>query len=281
MPTTYAHWVFGRKCIEKMPDNLQDIIHANRDIYNQGVHGPDLLFYDLADSKVSNYGYQMHHIPARDFFAKCKVAYKEHAEKDQMLAYILAFLTHFALDSQIHSYVERKIEESDISHNHIEAQWDRHKMELDNRVPNLVDRSEALKPTKKNSKIIAYFFPFNQKTIYKSMKMHKFIVKLANAVSPKKQAAFQKGLRFIKQNNNADLFIGFEEDPICKDSNLRMDKLEAKALKLFPKLLNNLLNYFDDKEELDKYFEHDFEVWPDYKKIPVLPYEDELTFKVK
>ena len=281
MPTTYAHWAFGRKCIEQMPQNLQDIIHANRDIYNFGVHGPDILFYLLTDSKVTDYGYRMHNIPASEFFKKAKVAFKKHDEKDEMLTYIVAFLTHFTLDSQIHSYVERKIEESNISHNHIEAQWDRHVMLQDNRVPNLVDRSESLKPTKKIANIISYFFPQNKKTIYKSIKMQKFFVKLANAISPRKQSAWQKGLRLIKSYNNADLFIGFEEDRKCADSNLRMDKLENKAFKLFPKLLDNLLNYLNDKEELDEYFEHDFEVWPDYKHIPVLSYDEELAYEVK
>ena len=34
MPTTYAHWRFGDKCIKTLPDNLQTIINNNRAIFS-------------------------------------------------------------------------------------------------------------------------------------------------------------------------------------------------------------------------------------------------------
>ena len=281
MPTTYAHWAFGKECINLMPENLQKIIHENRDIYNIGVHGPDILFYDLLHSDVTKYGSEMHNIPASVFFKNCKQEFSQHKEKAAMLAYMMGFLTHFVLDSQVHSYVERKKEESPVSHNYIEAQWDRHLIELDNRKPNLVDRSESLKPSRKNAKVISYFFPFGQNTIYRSCCMQKFVIKALNCISKTKQDFLQKVLWKLKQNDFADLFLGFEEDENCRDSNMRLDKIGAKAMKIFPKMMKNLINYLNGDEELDNYFEHDFAYWPDYKKIPVLPYKKELVYKIR
>lgn len=280
MPTTYAHWRFGAKCIEKMPKNLQTIIHENRDIYNLGVHGPDILFYDLFNSKVTKYGDQMHNIPAGEFFAKCKKVFNTHEEKAQMLAYIMGFLTHFTLDSTCHGYVDRKKEVAGISHNLIEAQWDRHVMELDNRIPYLVDRAESLRPNKKNTQVISYFYPYDKKTILKTCKAQHTVIHALNCISIKKENFLKKVLNSIKKYDYVDLFIGFEEKEECRDSNLRLDKLCNKALKQYPKLMKNLLNYLNDKEELIDYFDHDFAPWPDYKKIEVLSYKQELKYKV-
>ena len=282
MPTTYAHWAFGRECIELMPKDMQRIVNEHRDIFNIGVHGPDIFFYDLLHSDVTKYGSGMHFIPAKEFFSKCKEVLLSHKknEREEMLSYVLGFLSHFTLDSTVHGYVDRKKEVSKISHNYIESQWDRHVMELDNRKPNLVDRAESLKPNKNIAKAISYFFPFDEKVILRTCRWQRFIVYMTNAITPLKQNIFQKILHKIGKPDYADLFIGFEEDNICKDSNLRLDKLENKALKQYSKLLKNFLNYIDDKEKLIKYFDHDFSDWPDYKEIPVLSYKKELTYKV-
>lgn len=281
MPATYAHWAFGRDCIELMPIGLQKIVHEHRDIYNLGVHGPDILFYDLLHITITHYGSNMHNIPAREFFKKAKQIYKEHPEcEDEILSYIFAFLTHFTLDSVAHSYVERKKEFSNISHNKIESQWERHLMILDGRTPNLVDRTESLKPNKKNTTVISYFFPFTQKEILRSCRAQNIVVGMLNSITIKNQTFYQKLLRKMKQYNYADLFIGFEEEEICADSNLRLDKLKQKALKLYPKLMLNLIQYLDDKEQLINYFDHNFSTWPNYQNIIVLPYEKELNYKL-
>lgn len=280
MPTTYAHWRFGADCIEKMPDNLKEIIIKHRDCFDLGVHGPDIFFYDLTHSEVSAYGSNMHTKPGREFFEKCKEVLESHEEKDAMMAYMLGFLSHFTLDSTCHGYVDRKKEFTGISHNLVESQWDRHVMELDGKKPNLVDRAESLKPNEFNAKVISYFHPLDQETILRTTKAQHTIIKLLNCKNIGKEKFFKTILHKIGMNDFADLFIGFEEIDACKDSNLRLDKLRQKALLLYPKLLKNLMEYIEGKKKLDKYFEHDFEPWPDYKDIKVLSYEEELKYKV-
>ena len=280
MPTTYAHWAFGRECIEKMPKNLQEIIHENRDIYNLGVHGPDIFFYDLLNSKVTKYGSQLHEIPVEEFFKNAKQAFKQHEEKAEMLAYLMGFLTHFILDCEVHGYVQRKMEVSNVSHNCIEAQWDRHLMILDDRVPNLIDRVEALKPNKKITKIISYFYKYDERVVLTTCRWQRAVIKLITAISPTKQNVLQKIVRKFGLNNYADLYIGFEEMEECRDSNLRLDKLFVKAINRYPKLMKNLLNYLNDQNELNNYFNHDFCAWPDYKDIEVLPIKKEINYKI-
>ena len=280
MPTTYAHWAFGRDCLNRMPGQLQEIVTKHRDIYDFGVHGPDILFYYLPNPKVDKLGIKMHMTSASVVFSNFKKSFDRFKDKDEMLAYILGYLTHFTLDSECHTYVEAKRKHSNITHNRVEAQWDRHQMLIDGKTPNLVDRAESLKPSKANAKVISYFYPYKEKEVLKYLKYQKAIVTLSNAISPRKEKAYRYVLNKLKQYSYADIFIGFEEFEECKDSNLRLDKLRKKALNRFPKLLKELLAYLYEDRKLGKYFENNFEDRKN-EKVDILPYEEELNYIVK
>ena len=45
MPTTYAHYRFGKEVTEALPRGLQNTIEYHRDLHDIGLHGPDILFY--------------------------------------------------------------------------------------------------------------------------------------------------------------------------------------------------------------------------------------------
>ncbi|MBO4920253.1 MAG: zinc dependent phospholipase C family protein [Erysipelotrichaceae bacterium] len=281
MPTTYTHWHFGQECIEILPDELKKTVNDHRDLYDIGVHGPDIFFYDLLHKDISSYASAAHEIAAKEFFDNARDAYAQHSEKEEMIAYLLGFLSHFVLDSSTHGYVERKAEVSDISHNAIEAEYDGHMMRLDGRAVHLVDRVESLKPNLHNATIISYFFPFDARTIYRTLKGQKILLGSLNCVSDLKRKIL--GWLFLKlgQKDYHDLLVPKEETEGCRDSNLRLDKLRKIALKRYPVLLENLLDHLNNEEELDKYFDHGFGPWKSYRRIPVLCYEDELHYKVR
>lgn len=48
MPTTYAHDLFGKKIYAKLPAEIQKVIRRNTNLYRIGLHGPDILFYDIS-----------------------------------------------------------------------------------------------------------------------------------------------------------------------------------------------------------------------------------------
>ncbi len=280
MPATYAHWRFGEDCFQIMPDDIKKIVNDNRDIFNLGVHGPDIFFYDLTHKNITSYGSKMHKLAAMDFFKNSKDIINNHEEKEQMLAYMLGFLSHFTLDSTCHSYVERKREFANISHNYVESAWERHVIELDGRTPNLVDRAESLRPNKDIAKVISYFFPFNQKEILRTTKCQHSIIYMLNCISIRKDKFLRTLLTKLGLSDFADLLIGFEEVEICKDSNLRLDKLRKKALKQYEKLLNNYLAYLKEDKKLTTYFNKTFDRDENYQDIQVLDYDEELKYKV-
>ena len=282
MPATYAHYTFGNDCFNALPDNLKTIVSEHRSLFNFGVHGPDILFYDLANSKITNYGYGMHGKPAMNFFAPMKDIFKQHQEdRDAMLAYVIGFVSHFSFDTCSHGYVERKMEVSNVSHNRIETEYEKYLMIKDGKDITKENRASTLKPTKYTSKIISYFFPFDEKSIYKTTKMQKFLVSSLTTKNELNHALMVKTLNKLSANIFVDLIADKKDYEECKDSNIRFDKYRQIALPVFNKLALNLINYIDGKEELNKFFENTFGPWPNYKDIPVLSYEEELKYKLK
>ena len=47
MPSTYAHYRFGQEVLKELPNDIKKIIIENKELYDIGLHGPDLLFYYL------------------------------------------------------------------------------------------------------------------------------------------------------------------------------------------------------------------------------------------
>jgi len=284
MPTTYTHYRFGDKARLTLDNKYQEMINSYRDIFDFGVHGPDIFFYykPLKKNDVSAYGNKLHYLPAREFFKKCKEVLSNHKEKEAMMSYILGFLTHFTLDSMCHSYVDRKKEVSGISHTLIETEYDRHMMLKDNINPLKFNRADCLNPTKFGAHVISYFFDYDESIVLESIQTQKTLMNLLHTPITFKRTVLRGfiGTAVSKDSEYKELFIDDKENIKCKDSNLRLDKLSEKALELYPKLANNLLKYFDDKEELNDYFNNHFGFREDYKEIPILSYEEELNYKV-
>ena len=45
MPTTYAHYQFGKDVIRILPGPLQKAIENHRELFDIGLYGPDIFFY--------------------------------------------------------------------------------------------------------------------------------------------------------------------------------------------------------------------------------------------
>lgn len=280
MPACYAHWHYGDICLQIMPPKYKKIVEENRDLYNLGVHGPDFFFFELSDKNIIEYGEDMHVTPAKMFFERCRVVYKSHKEKDAMLSYMLGFLTHFSFDSHAHGYVDRKVEVSNILHSTIESEFDKYLMRKNNKKPSRVDRSKLTNPTMENAKIMSYFFPFDEKTIYNAALKQK---RFSWLISPRTLLR-EKLLKYLAIKINKPFYGGLitsrYDDKKCQDSNIRLDKLMNKAYKSFPALLDNFLGFLSQKNVLSNYFDKTFDKDDNYKKIPVLSLEDELEYKV-
>ena len=283
MPTTYAHWRFGDKCIETLPNNLKEIINNNREIFDFGVHGPDIFFYYncLKHNKINQFGTNLHEIAYKTTLEEFKKNYDKTDDKYGALSYILGFTCHFTLDSYCHGYIERKEEVSKVSHGKIESQFDRYLLKKDGYDPIKKSVTFSLHPSKKIALTISQLFDeISFKEAYKAIKDQKLYLNLLKDNNDIKRFILTKGMDLAKVSKFKDLLITKEDDPNCLDANIRLDKYFNIAVKHYPILVNDVLNYLNDKNELPVYFKHDFCPKEDYKEIDVLPLEEEKKYEI-
>ena len=158
MPTTYTHDLFGKLVYRKLPANIQKVIREHGDLYRIGLHGPDILFYDLLNKKVNGTGIQMHKEIAREFFINNLEKIRK--TKDQaLLAYILGFGCHYLLDSTCHPTVNEMADKGVISHTLSEKELDRTLMIRTGRNPLTYYPSDCIVPKPAYAEVIHKAIP--------------------------------------------------------------------------------------------------------------------------
>lgn len=283
MPTTYAHWRFGDKCIRMLPDDLQNIILNNRSIFDYGVHGPDIFFYYncLKHNEVNRYGSAMHDIPYKDTLAQIKENFKKTENKDMALSYLLGFTCHFTLDSYCHGFIEKVDETMPYSHGKIESQFDRYLLIKDGFNPVTKSVTDMFHPDKKMAKVISGLFDkFDEDIIYKTLKDQKLYLNLLKDNSDIKRFFLTTAMDIAKVPSFKDLLITKENVEELKPVNIRLNKYFDMALKHYPVLADSLIGYLSDKNELNTYFKHNFSFKEDYRNLEILPLDEELKYKV-
>lgn len=283
MPTTYAHWRFGDKCIRMLPDDLQNIILNNRAIFDYGVHGPDIFFYYncLKHNEVNRYGSAMHDIPYKDTLAQIKENFKKTENKDMALSYLLGFTCHFTLDSYCHGFIEKVDETMPYSHGKIESQFDRYLLIKDGFNPVTKSVTDMFHPDEKMAKVISGLFnKFDEDIIYKTLKDQKLYLNLLKDNSDIKRFFLTTAMDIAKVPSFKDLLITRENVEELKPINIRLNKYFDMALKHYPVLADSLIGYLSDKNELNTYFKHNFSFKEDYRNLEILPLDEELKYKV-
>ncbi|MCI8824072.1 MAG: zinc dependent phospholipase C family protein [Lachnospiraceae bacterium] len=134
MPATYAHYVFGKKVLKKLPESIRQEVRQGEDAFLLGLHGPDLLFYyyPVSKNRINQQGVAMHQELAAEFFDRGRSLWRK--EQDPALrAYLYGFLCHFILDSECHPFINQYVEEKGLGHLTIETEFDRYLMAMDGR----------------------------------------------------------------------------------------------------------------------------------------------------
>ena len=161
MPSTYAHYVFGQYVYCNLKRSVTQKLVKNMDLFNIGLHGPDILFYyhPLHRNHINSVGFDLHDKNADTFFESGMNIIQEGKYYQQSLAYILGFICHFVLDSEWHTYIEQVIRDTGISHTEIEVEFDRMLMYEDGYEPLTHNLTNHIIPSERNAKVIAQFFP--------------------------------------------------------------------------------------------------------------------------
>ena len=143
MPSHYAHYRFGVKALELLPQDAKRVVRRFRSLYDVGLHGPDIFFYHnfLLQDKFTALAKEYHRCSGEEFFAPlCKHLRLEPSEA--ATAYLWGLLTHYCLDSTVHPLVMDQTASQEIGHAELETEFDRYLLKLDGKPhPNTFDCS--------------------------------------------------------------------------------------------------------------------------------------------
>ena len=164
MPAVYAHYTFGRQVLAQLSPSIQQLLTRSplhKQLFAVGLQGPDILFfYRPYPNRLSRQGGEIHEKPAADFLRPLLEGLDPSEEEDELLlCYLLGFTCHFALDSQCHPYIARRLTQADVTHHQIESEFDRMLMEEHGKDPLRFNPACYLHPDEDQCRIIARAYP--------------------------------------------------------------------------------------------------------------------------
>lgn len=175
MPTTYAHDLFGKQVYSKLSPEIRKVIHQNKNLFRIGLHGPDILFYDMLKPNVTGTGILMHKEKAAPFFERGMTLVRQNHDQ-RLLAYLLGFGCHYLLDSYCHPYVYEMAERNVISHTLLEKEFDRTLMLETHKDPYHYYPSCGVIPRMTYARVIHRAIPkIRTREILSSLRLMKFI----------------------------------------------------------------------------------------------------------
>lgn len=271
MPAAYVHYRFGKEVTECLPYVHRKLITANQELFDIGLHGPDILFYSkpLSANAVNQKGYEMHERPAAEFFEKGAVLYKSSHNKEALKAYLYGFICHFTLDSACHPYIEKMSQESGLSHSEIETELERFFMEKDGIDPMEYIPIQHIHASENAGKIIAPCFdPVTPAEITASLKGMILCHKILHAPQEKKRRLLYFLLRLIRKYNSMQgLIMKPEVNETCSRYCVLLNNMYTEAVTVASSLIQNYANVLDNSAELSSRFSLTFSAGDNWQQL--------------
>lgn len=116
MPGFTTHYIIGMKSLSDMtPGPFQESLKRHRFLYQLGLQGPDIFFYNLPLARHRNHrniGVFMHEAHIERFFRYALLATGQlppGPQREQAAAWLSGYICHYAGDHIIHPYVYARI----------------------------------------------------------------------------------------------------------------------------------------------------------------------------
>lgn len=261
MPTTYAHYTFGQEVLKNLNDETKKIINENIDLYNIGLHGPDILFYHqpLKPNQISKIGHDLHEQTANIFFENARNVIISSDDFNASCSYILGFICHFMLDSHCHPYI-RLFENDELTHGEIETEFDRFIMLKHNKRPVSFRPTSHIVPIEYSAEIISCFYEgVSRESILRSLKSMKFNLNLLVAPSVLKRYIIFSGLKLSgNYKKMRGLIMNYESNKECIKLNKDLYDLYEKAVVKATEIIHEYYSKLNSKDSINSYFNRNF-----------------------
>lgn len=262
MPSTYAHFKYGQEIRPKLPASVRECIDACPELFQIGLHGPDILFYykPLSSNPIKKQGNDLHALPGSAFFSHAKTVLAAHPDSKAHFSYVYGVLCHFALDVTCHGYIQEKIDASGISHGEIEVEFDRELLVRDGFDPVRKRLTDHIIASDENAAVIKDFYKnVTTKQIKDALSGMNFYNDILLAPSRLKRNLIYFFLRVSGHYESMHgLIVNYEKNPRCDDSTERLIELYGEAMKLGVTLLETYGDYLCGKTELPEIYRYNF-----------------------
>lgn len=261
MPSNYAHYRFGVQLLAGMPDDVRRTVQRFRQMYDVGLHGPDMFFFYniLMDTPTGRLGNRFHHQTGAEFFSAVARRYRlEPSEAG--LSYICGLLAHYALDSRCHPLVKQACAEGRPSHVQIETEFDRYLLVQDGKVPpQTQDYSGHMHLTPGECRTAARLLP-GVKPIQIRRSLGRMALCTRLLAAPQGLICRMRDTAVALTGNQfSGSIMGPDPDPQCAHLDGALGKLYDQALAEYPKLLEQLRDHLNHKTPLGADFSPQFE----------------------
>ncbi len=244
MPATYAHYRFGHQVLSRLPESIRDVILSEEELFDAGLHGPDILFYynPLEDNLVSIKGHEMHRESGMIFFKKAAKVLAEHDDRAH-LAYVYGFLCHFALDRSCHGYIGKAVKQRGVSHTEIEREFDRRLLVMDGYDPTARSLTDHLHGRSRNAAVISDFYPgISKRQIRRTICLFVICNRLLLAPGRIKRRLLEKTLALLHHEEVMKMVISKKPNPQCFASNMEIGRLYLAAV---PQAVDLICGFWD------------------------------------
>lgn len=271
MPSSYTHYRFGKEVLSCLPMHYRRPIEEYRELFDIGLHGPDILFYykPLSKNEVNQTGHKMHKASASAFFNEAAKKWKSSENKDALKAYLFGFICHFALDSICHPYIQKMIATNNFSHTELETELDRFFLLKDNEDPITYIPIQHIHATDSNCKVIAECLDsVSEAEINASLRGMIFAFKLLNAPSN-----FKRNFIFfvMKLTGNYDYMSGLvmkpEENASCQKYCQLLYNKYLEAVTTAASLIQQYDNVLEHDASLSSRFDMTFDAGDKWEQL--------------
>lgn len=242
MPATYAHYRMGVALLPTFPADVRRTIQRFRRLFDVGLHGPDIFFFHNPAARAGLYATasKLHQQTGREFFQRaCRITRLDNSEAAQ--AYLYGLLCHYVLDSTCHPLIKEQAQRGPASHTHIESEFDRFLLTLDNKIPpESQDLSTHLQLTYGECETVAKFYPgITTRNVQTSLHHMIHVLRLFTAPEGPRRTLLKKSLSLFG-SGAAGTLLPSAPNPDCASLDQPLLTLYDKAVADFPLYLSQL-----------------------------------------
>lgn len=259
MPSNYAHYRFGVAALRDMPDAQKQIVSRHRALYDIGLHGPDIFFFNnpVVKNRLGALGSAFHAQSGEEFFGRvCRMLRLQPSQAGY--AYLCGVLCHYALDSACHPFVNEHAAQGPCTHVEIESEFDRFLLARDGKCPPHEQclRNHLRLASPDDTQTVARFYPnVSNGDVRRCLRNMRGCMKLLSLPERPRKAAIG-AMKLVKLSD--DVFVPMQENTRCSALDAPLLALYDRALAQYPEMLARVWKNLRAPEPFGALFTPDF-----------------------